>query len=125
MKALYLSYFYISLLMLFINLNKPRLIDKKIIIPYWTFFILIVLLHFSPSKAAFLLSVNVVQPPAVCMLFITLTHFIAEQQKSKLKNSEVYNDQMKYMATRMSTIVFQRVVYILAFLLITMIILGA
>jgi|GEM_PF-4778888 len=125
MKALYLSYFYISLLMLFINLNKPRLIDKKIIIPYWTFFILIVLLHFLPSKAAFLLSVNVVQPPAVCMLFITLAHFIAEQQKSKLQNSEVYNDQMKYMATRMSTIVFQRVVYILAFLLITMIILGA
>ncbi|WP_199137617.1 hypothetical protein [Pedobacter sp. ASV12] len=116
MKLIYTLFFCLSLLMLFINLNRPELINRKIAIGLWIVFVLIVALHFV-IKTDFMLPAKVVQIPVMGLVFIVLAHYIAEWQKESANKSQM-SDEIKSLRIKMTSIMFQRIIYAFVFLLI-------
>lgn len=119
MKLLYMLFFCASLLMLFINLNNPRLLDKKITVGFWVTFFIIIVLHFVIS-VDFLLPAKAIQIPVIALIFIVVAHYTAEQQKESARKSEILNEEAKLLRIKITKVFFQRVIYGLVFLLILM-----
>lgn len=124
MKLLYVLFFCASLLMLFVNLNHPRLLDKKIVVGFWITFLVTIALHFILS-VDFLLPATAVQIPVVALIFIIIAHYTAEQQKENARQSETLDEETKSLRIKMTRLFFQRIIYILVFILILMIVLGS
>ncbi|RWU09946.1 hypothetical protein [Pedobacter chitinilyticus] len=124
MKLLYVLFFCASLLMLFVNLNHPRILDKKIVVGFWITFLITIAFHFILS-VDFLLPATAVQIPVVALVFIIIAHYTAEQQKESALKSETLDEQAKSLRVKMTNLFFQRIIYVLVFILILMNILGS
>ena len=124
MKLLYVLFFCASLLMLFVNLNHPKLLDKKIVVGFWITFLITIALHFI-LNVDFLLPATAVQISVVALVFIIIAHYTAEQQKESARQSETLDEETKSLRIKMARLVFQRIIYILAFIFILMNVLGS
>lgn len=101
--------------MLFVNLNHPRLIIKKIVIGFWIMFFMIIFAHFILSFD-FLLPAKIIQMNLVAMGFIVFAHYAAEQQKQIARKSKLLSEEAKLLRIKITTLVFQRVMYVMMFL---------
>lgn len=123
MKLLYVLFFCASLLMLFVNLNNPRILDKKIVVGFWIIFFIVIALHFI-LNVDFLLPATTVQIPMVALIFIVIAHYTAEQQKESTLKSENLNEETKLLRVKMTKLFFQRIIYVLVLIVILMNVLG-
>lgn len=123
MKLLYLLFFCASLLMLFINLNHPRLLVKKIVIGFWIMFFMIIVAHFILSFD-FLLPAKIIRMNLMAMGLILFAHYAAEQQKQSARKSKLLGEEAKLLRIKIVTVVFQRAVYMMIFLFFLVNIMG-
>lgn len=84
---------------------------------------MIVFAHFILSFD-FLLPAKIIQINLAAMGFIVFAHYAAEQQKQSASKSKLLSDEAKLLRVKMTTLVFQRVIYVMMVLLFLVNIMG-